>query len=114
MTKINFLYTEIGRGHPHYLDGVRERLPPELIGRVADVFQVSSGLSRVAWKAAEAAYRLGGRGGLIGAVYNRLRLSNEPKRGGPIRYLLGRSLRRAYQRDGTPLMVGHPMVAALL
>jgi hypothetical protein len=114
MTKINFLYTEIGRGHPHYLDGIRESLPSERIGAVTDVFRVSSELSRLAWRGAETAYRLGSGGGLAGALYNRLRVTNDPKRSGPVRFLLGRSLRRAYLRDETPLMVGHPVLASLL
>ena len=61
-TAIEFLYTNIGRGHPHYLDGIVESLSKERVGRVTDVFAVSAGIERAAWKTVRTVYRVGGRG----------------------------------------------------
>ena len=61
--KISFVYTNIGRGHPFYLDGIREALirkkSLKLIRGQTDVFELSRGLSLMAWKMVRLAYRMG-------------------------------------------------------
>ena len=50
---INILYTNIGRGHPFYLDGITEALIKKqsirLIGNKVDIFELSKGVSLFAW-----------------------------------------------------------------
>ena len=61
--RINFLYTNIGRGHPFYLDGIIECLPPGRVGDVTDVFGETAGLARGLWAGARIIYRSVGGGG---------------------------------------------------
>jgi hypothetical protein len=112
--RINFLYTGIGRGHPHYLDGIVECLPPERVGNVTDVFAETSGAARAAWSLARSVYQGGGRSPALSAIYNRLRASGDYNRGGTLQGVMGRPLRRTYVDDPVPLVVAHPILAAIL
>ncbi len=112
--QINFLFTEIGRGHPHYLDGIIECLPPERVGFVTDVFAETSGLARAAWSLARSVYRGGGRSPALSSLYNRLRARGDYDRGGLLQSVMGRPLRRRYADDLRPLVVAHPILAAIL
>jgi hypothetical protein len=112
--RINFLYTDIGRGHPHYLDGIVECLPPERIGSVTDVFKETSGLARAAWRLARSTYLGGARHPSLTALYNRLRARGDYNRGGPLQSVMGRPLQRIYAGDPLPLVVAHPILAAIL
>lgn len=112
--QINFLYTDIGRGHPHYLDGIVECLPPERIGTVTDVFAETAGLARAAWSLARSVYHAGGRKPALSALYNRLRARVDYDRGGLLQGHMGRALRRRYVDDPATLVVAHPLLAALL
>jgi hypothetical protein len=112
--QINFLYIEIGRGHPHYLDGIVECLPPDRIGSVSDVFAETSGAARAAWGLARSVYRGGGRSPTLSALYNRLRARGDYNRGGTLQGVMGRPLRRLYVDDPLPLVVAHPVLAAVL
>lgn len=113
-TAIEFLYTNIGRGHPHYLDGIVESLSKERVGRVTDVFAVSAGIERAAWKMVRAVYRVGGRGGLFSKVYSRARAASDYNRSGFPLGVLGRGLTRTFLDDACPLVVAHPLLVALL
>jgi hypothetical protein len=112
--RINFLYTNIGRGHPHYLDGIVECLPPERIGSVTDVFKETSGLARAGWSLARSAYLGGARHPSLTALYNRLRARGDYNRGGLLQSAMGRPLQRLYLGDPLPLVVAHPLLAAIL
>lgn len=113
-TVIEFLYTNIGRGHPHYLDGIVESLSEERVGRVTDVFAVSAGIERAAWKMVRTVYRVGGRGGLFSKAYSRARAASDyNSRGFPLD-ILGRGLTRNFLDDVCPLVVAHPLLVALL
>jgi hypothetical protein len=112
--QINFLYTGIGRGHPHYLDGIVECLPTERVGTVTDVFRQTSGPARAAWGLARSVYQGGGRSPSLSALYNRLRASGDYNRGGLMQGVMGRPLRRTYDDDPLPLVVAHPILAAIL
>jgi hypothetical protein len=115
---IRFLYTNIGRGHPFYLDGIIEALVRRgsigIVRGETDVFKVSTGLSNLAWRAARAVYRGGASGGLLGTAYNRLRSARDYNRRGLVQRLMGRSLRRRYIEDNSPLVVAHPILVAEL
>lgn len=113
-TQVNFLYTNIGRGHPHYLDGIIECLPPDRVGRVTDVFSATSGLARAGWKMARLVYYSGGRGRRYAALYNRLRARSDYNRGGLVQGIMGRPLRRHFLEDPGPLVVAHPVLVAIL
>ncbi|HSG80730.1 MAG TPA: hypothetical protein VLC48_00660 [Gemmatimonadota bacterium] len=111
---INFLHASIGRGHPHYLDGIVESLPADRVGEVTDVFASTSGLGRAAWRAVRAVYMNGGRGGWRSLLYNRLRAAGDYNRPGPVQVIMGRALREKYVKDPEPLVVAHPLLAAIL
>jgi len=111
---INFLYTNIGRGHPFYLDGILECLPRESVGHVTDVFGATSGSARQAWRLARFVYRGAARGGMYSKVYSRMRGGNDFNRGGLMQAVMGRPLRKAYADDHAPLVVAHPLLVAIL
>jgi hypothetical protein len=111
---INFLYASIGRGHPHYLDGIVESLPRERVGRITDVFASTSGPARAAWRAVRTVYMNGGRGGWRSVLYNRLRAAGDYNRPGPLQRIMGRGLREMFVEGTEPLVVAHPLLAAIL
>jgi hypothetical protein len=111
---VNFLYINIGRGHPHYLDGIVECMRQEAVGDVADVFGLTSGLSRGAWNVVRLAYQGSGSGTPISTVYNRLRLHADYNRSWGLHHILGGQLRRHYLDDETRLVVSHPLIVALM
>jgi hypothetical protein len=134
--RIRLLSSGIGRGHPFYLRGLQESLQKELRegspgsrgpratppgGGPADgtagvvleartVFEVASGVSRVAWQAVAGAYRLAGRGGPLHHLYARGRGQAGSPASRRLLGLLGRDLRRWAAGEG-PLVVDHPVLA---
>ena len=114
---ISILGSEIGRGHPFYLDGVERALRAtgrgDLIARRGDVFSVSRGTSRLAWDAVRAAYTVGGRGGLTSAIYQRMRRGTDYERRSLLLRALGRDLRRWAGTDDL-ILVDHPAVCGAL
>jgi len=72
---ITVVYTDIGRGHPNYLDSVLRYLRThhstvynQIL--VTSVFRLSGGLSLLGWKTIRALYRGGSRGGIISDLYS--------------------------------------------
>lgn len=113
---ISFLGSEVGRGHPFYLDGLLHALRGQresVIERVADVFGVSRGLSLLAWRSVRASYGIAGRGGPLAAVYHRLRGATDYDRDSALLGILGRDLRRWAGNRGL-LVVDHPAVVGAL
>lgn len=115
---LDFLYTDIGRGHPFYLDGIIESLVRSghtgALHNVETVFDISTGPSLRAWRLARWFYKRGSSGGQVGKLYRRLRRNsnyNEPSKGIEI---LGRSLREKYKSKTNPLIVAHPLLVATL
>jgi hypothetical protein len=112
--------SEIGRGHPHYLDCVwqilEQRLPPER-RRYVTVFEASQGLSRLGWKSLRAFFRWSSQREARIRWYNSLRGSQ--KQGG-LRLeacglsLLGRDLRRELTGFKGICLVEHQLVARML
>ncbi len=116
--QIDFLYTNIGRGHPFYLDGIAAALIRRggigLVRNENDVFEVSEGLSSLAWRAARRAYYLGASSGMIGRCYNRFRRGSDYNQGGLLLNLMARSLRQRYLDEAVPVLVAHPSLVAML
>jgi hypothetical protein len=113
-----FIDTEIGRGHPGYLDGTLAAVAakaPDLPVFRTDVFAVSRGIAQAGWRGVQWLYRAGGRGGAITTIYNYLRQSSSVKKGGgPAPAVLGRDLRRLVSRTEALVVVSHPILAQLL
>jgi len=116
--QIEFLYTNIGRGHPSYLDGITAALirsgKISLVRNETDVFDVSRGLSFLTWNVARWLYSHGSSPGLVGRLYNSLRSKADYNRRNLMINLMGRSLRRRYYDDPIPLVVAHPTLVAIL
>ena len=110
------IYTNIGRGHPSYLNSLFQTLQDKgqkVICRT--VFEESDGLSLLAWKLVERLYFIGGKGGLRTKLYNWLRASQRDV-SSDSRFLkvLGRDLREKYQHFKGICLVAHPVVARIL
>lgn len=113
---VNFLYTNIGRGHPFYLDGVVELLKQD--GRLKfechDVFDISKDPALTAWRMARWLYRIGSTDSVIGKWYNSFRDKSEYNKNSLAMRTLGQDLRKRFLRDTTPLIVDHPVLAGIL
>lgn len=110
---IDFLYTEIGRGHPFYLDGIRQCLPDPTPVQANTVFSCSRGISLLGWRMARAAYQLGSSA-LGGGLYSRLRGAQTRAQNGMLVKLLVRDVQSAYSIGDTPLVVAHPLLVKAL
>jgi hypothetical protein len=114
---IALLTTDIGRGHPYYLDGVRQALQhlghAEAIARSASVFELASGVSRLAWEAVRAAYVAAGRGGRVAELYARTRRAAVPAQRSPLYTVLGAQLRPWAARSKL-VLVDHPVLVGAL
>ncbi len=110
------LYTDIGRGHPSYLDSLLSVLRqsyPDLVCRT--VFQESKGLSLLAWTSVAWLYRISGKGGIHTRFYNFIRRrSQEGSKDSVAAKILGRDMRRAFDEFGGICLVAHPLVARAL
>ncbi len=112
--RIDFLYTNIGRGHPFYLDGIVECMPPDRVGVVADVFAGTKGVARAGWRLARLVYESAGGGGPYSSLYNRVRRRSNYNRRGLLWSTMGRPLRKAYLEDPNRLVVSHPVLVGML
>lgn len=115
---VDFLYTNIGRGHPFYLDGIMEVLSQrggvKMLRRDVDVFELSHGFSRLAWSLARTLYRRGSSGGLIGRLYDNLRRHSDYNRHTLMLRLMARDLRRHFGKSDRTVIVAHPLLVASL
>ena len=109
--------SEIGRGHPSYLDSVLLALahlrPGEPAIPCLTVPQLCTGTSGLAWSLARTAYLLGSQGGPATWLYNHLR-SADSKPSGLQLALLGSSLRRTFAGYDGICIVDHPLLARIL
>ncbi|UCG60320.1 MAG: hypothetical protein JSV52_08265 [Candidatus Zixiibacteriota bacterium] len=116
--KITFIYTDIGRGHPFYLDGIKEALIREkslgLVRGQSSVFELSRGLSLMAWKLVRKTYRLGASDGLMGGVYSRLRHGADYNKPSRTLDILGSAIHRECRKLEGPIVVAHPILVAVL
>ena len=114
---LSFLYTDIGRGHPFYLDGIIEAIARQGGGPTFEkrtVFELSRGLSGMAWRGVRQAYLKGSSGGVLGRFYASVRRNNDYNHTGLIGKLLGRDLIRFAREHVGPIVVAHPLLVGLL
>jgi hypothetical protein len=116
LPRIVALYTDIGRGHPSYLDSLLYLLKqkyPDLISTT--VFDESRGLSLLGWKFVAWLYGISGKGGIQTRFYNLVRKRSQ---GGSqdslFLRILRRDLRRSFRGFDGVCLVGHPIVARAL
>lgn len=114
--RIIALYTNIGRGHPSYLDSLLETLQEKeqkLIYRT--VFEESDGFSLLAWKLVQRFYFIGGKGGIRTKLYNWLRATQtDTSSDSWFLKILGRDLRTKYKDFKGICLVEHPIVARIM
>jgi hypothetical protein len=113
---INFLYTNIGRGHPFYLDGVVETLKrsERLKYKAQDVFEISKDPALSAWRMARWLYKIGATDSVIGKWYNSLRDKTDHNQSSFAMRVMGADLRKVFLDDETPLLVDHPVLVGML
>ncbi len=117
VASIIFLGTEIGRGHPMYLDGIIDRMRiayPDIPFFATDVFAASSGVAAASWRLIRRLYYAGGKGGLITAAYDMLRKSRQGRAPLAAGKVLGRDIRRLIRGIPALVVVSHPLTASLL
>jgi|GEM_PF-276083 len=121
--RIVALYTDIGRGHPNYLDSLLYPLKkkcPQLVTRtVFSEFgpcgQESKGVSLLCWKFLSWLYSISGKGGVQTKFYNLIRKrSQKGLKDSLATKILGRDLKRAYKNFPGICLVEHPLVARSL
>ncbi|MBU1319909.1 MAG: hypothetical protein KKH67_12035 [candidate division Zixibacteria bacterium] len=117
---ITIIYTDIGRGHPNYLDSVlrymRVHHPQECEKlRITSIFEVSRGTALTAWKAIKWLYRTGSRGGLISDIYGSLRSGkSEFDPDSHLIKILQRDLLKYVDNYDGICLVAHPLLANML
>lgn len=116
--KLTFLYVNIGRGHPFYLDGIIEALIRQggigLVRQQQDVFEIANGMSALAWRATRWLYRTAPSRPAIGRIYKSLRHNNNYNEGGFALDLLGRDIRKQFAGSTEPLILSHPTLVGIL
>jgi hypothetical protein len=120
--RITALCSDIGRGHPSYLDSLVAWLKkryPHLVCRT--VFQESKGLSLLGWRFLSWLYRTSGKRGLTTKFYNSIRKRSQMGLStgsigtdSLLTKILGRDLKRAYKNFPGICLVDHPIVARSL
>jgi len=112
-----FLSTDIGRGHPMYLDGIiteLEKTHQDFPYSATNVFHISSGISLCAWKAVRSLYTTGARGGVATRWYDALRHRRATGGGDSVQKVLGKSVLRWARGIDVPIIVAHPLLAGIL
>jgi len=116
--RLNILYTNIGRGHPFYLDGIvkalRQDYNDEIDLNIIDVFSLSNGISLSLWKLIRAVYHRGSQGGPFGKIYAQLRKSSRPDRYGLTARILARNIRAYLKEHVDPTLVAHPVLVPMI
>jgi len=116
--KIEFLYTNIGRGHPFYLDGIIDALirrgAIKIMRGESNVFELSTGLARLGWKTADWFYKRGSSSGFLGVLYNFVRAGYDYDRPGLMLKFMGRDIYKKFLASPHPLLVAHPILAGIL
>ena len=115
---LNILYTNIGRGHPYYLDGVVDRLEKSHSNKIKlnikDVFEVSSGIPLRLWRAIRYLYGAGSQGGAIGKFYEILRSTRGAESGGILTGLLAWDICDFIKHNPHPTLVAHPLLVPMI
>ncbi|UCD18412.1 MAG: hypothetical protein JSV44_05755, partial [Candidatus Zixiibacteriota bacterium] len=115
---LNVIYTNIGRGHPFYLDGVvkclLERYGDQIRLNITDVFSVSSGLSLGLWRMVRWLYLQGSQGKISRKFYRIIRRDKKPDPRGIVEKMLAVKVRSYLQHNRYPTLVGHPMLVSMI
>ena len=115
---INLLYTNIGRGHPFYLDGIIEALIKKqsisLIKNENDVFKISHGTSLLVWKTTRWMYYKSSSPGILRWFYNKIRTGRKYSEDKRLVKYLGRDIIEYYKNYPNPIMVAHPLLVSIL
>lgn len=115
---LNIIYTNIGRGHPFYLDGIvhclKESYKGEIQLNIKDVFELSSGVSLQLWKTVRALYNHGSQGGPVGHIYNIVRKRNSPQTSSSIIKLMAGDIRKYIKSNRHPILVAHPILVPMI
>jgi len=116
--RIQFVYVDLGRGHPFYQDGILEALVRRgkigLVRTEFDVIASSHGLGRLAWRGAGLMYRLGASSPLVMPLYHRLRARNDYNHPSLMLRIMGRDLVAAAGTHDDPMLVAHPTLVGIL
>jgi len=116
--KLNILFTDIGRGHPFYLDGICEEIERKYSGRICiniiNVFDLSAGLSLLLWELIRFIYKRGSQGGLFGKIYSVIRKNKKTDSFGFVEKILARGIRDYLKKNRYPTLVAHPMLIPMI
>ena len=114
------IYTDIGRGHPNYLDSVlryiRQQSPDRYSRlRIVSIFNVSHWLSLWGWRFIRRLYKLGAHGGVVSETYNRFRSGrSEYNSESLVVRILQRDLLAFLEGYDGICLVAHPILANML
>ncbi|PKK83844.1 MAG: hypothetical protein CVT49_06225 [candidate division Zixibacteria bacterium HGW-Zixibacteria-1] len=115
---LNIIYTNIGRGHPFYLDGIvrclKKSYKNEISLNIKDVFELSSGVSLQLWKTVRALYHCGSQGGPVGHIYNIVRKRNSPQTSSSVVRLMAGDIRKYIKSNRHPTLVAHPILVPMI
>ncbi|MEW6685610.1 MAG: hypothetical protein AB1393_05325 [Candidatus Edwardsbacteria bacterium] len=115
MSEIIAISTEIGRGHPNYLDNFLQQIDDKRKISYISVFEKCQGASFFAWKTVASLYIIGSKGGLVTRIYNLIRFfSKDTSKKSPFLCLLGRDLKRTLRNFDGICVVEHPLMAKAL
>lgn len=117
--RILCLCTDIGRGHPFYLDGLKRELenlgPEKAVVEYGRCAELSGPAGKLAWTMIGQLYRRGSSPGAWSGLYRRLRKDGDYNRDGLVLTLLRRSLRhRLAPWRAADTVVAHPLLVAVL
>lgn len=116
--QLNILFTDIGRGHPFYLDGIieslRARYSDTIQLNVINVFSISHGLSLMLWRFVRWLYKIGSQGRFIGRLYGAIRQGRNSNRYGLIERCLARDIRKYVTKSHYPTLVAHPILVPMI
>jgi len=115
---LDIIYTEIGRGHPFYLDGtvdaLRENYSANIDLNIDNVFKMSKGIPFRLWRLVDNLYRRGSQGGIPGIVYKLIRSRKGPANRGLIEAIMARDIRQSVHKRKETVLTAHPFLAAML
>ena len=119
LPRVVCLGTDIGRGHPNYLDSIYSVLKRDYGKKLRieywTVFQKSVGSTLIAWRFVRFLYIRGGKGGLSTKLYNLFRTHQGGIQTETIGLrILGRDLKKLLMDSTTACVVAHPLVARML
>jgi hypothetical protein len=114
--QIAALYSDIGRGHPSYLDSLLVPLKKKYPGiECRTVFEESRGISLLSWRFLLWLYRISGKGGLATKLYHLVRRKSPGSSSDSFAIkILGRDLKRAFKEYRGICLVDHPLIARAL